>query len=669
MDLLLPSSHEAGSTTTTNNNPKRGGGGVTPSRRRTRQRAKGGGRHDSGIAAAAVPGTTTTTATAAASSSLSPSSMSSMSSTGSPRHIIRTANGGNAAAGSAAAAAAGHEITRRLVYASILFGLCYVQISANFFVYHFGGIHHQQLQQQQQPLPSVMPDTTSHPEEEDADAVPLLQTALSDLQRRLEGFQAVLAAAEVAESSGGGSANAAVAEDFFPFTIRDSRRTVPTQVPHGFHIFDRVDLRDPNDSNHDHDTAAASGTASLYYDGLPLTFPSGSDNNDYGCPRDKDDDDYSLRCYRATILHVLDYLLHTTRAEYYFYMEADNDLCTTLEEVHTLAMMHRRYFISTGVGFSGWIMSRQFVQDFYDVYRREDDHHNPGLSDGTGTSSRGAGGTGDSLPPGGVVRQQQQSDAHLRPDLVGWEMLHEKRAWSVTRRYLTSHSILAATGAAAGLTELFVIEDDDADAANVSAVTVTAAAAGATTNATAVVTADTGAANVSAFTAGAAAAAFADEEDHNSDNSDNHTAPVYVPTMHLPRCLEPHRGIWPAVPAAAATTTSTGLSNSTSPSSDTPDGDTISRQDRQHDMFRWGYFVYDWCPDSPIFPCKEGQLDALWRSGNDTVLHNRFSPDAAAAAGRTKDTQQPPFPVGMDTPSTKPQQQQHQLRGGTAKIN
>ena len=49
-------------------------------------------------------------------------------------------------------------------------------------------------------------------------------------------------------------------------------------------------------------------------------------------------------------------------------MESDNNLCISLDTIKHLALTENRYFISTGVGTSGWIMSRQFLQDFYQIY-------------------------------------------------------------------------------------------------------------------------------------------------------------------------------------------------------------------------------------------------------------------------------------------------------------
>jgi len=120
---------------------------------------------------------------------------------------------------------------------------------------------------------------------------------------------------------------------------------------------------------------------------------------------------YILLCYKRKILQVLDYLLNQTQAEYFFYMEADNELCVSMDYVRELALKHQKYFIGTGIGFSGWIMHRQFVQDFVQAYR----------------------------PP---HKRNNES-----PDPIGARLLMQKKAWTVTRQYLVSHTIQTGYGA------------------------------------------------------------------------------------------------------------------------------------------------------------------------------------------------------------------------------
>lgn len=177
--------------------------------------------------------------------------------------------------------------------------------------------------------------------------------------------------------------------NFIAFTIRDSKRLVPTQIPDGFFIFDYI--KNPREP---------SGPSSLYLQGQKI----GSDN----CIR------YNVLCYKSKILQVLNFLyLHYPNASYFFYMESDNDLCVPLHDIRNLTYHYQRYFISTGIGFSGWIMSRQFVKDFFNIYKL---HH---------------------------------KSANEAPDPLGAILLMEKCAWSVTRQYLVSHTILPSIGAAA----------------------------------------------------------------------------------------------------------------------------------------------------------------------------------------------------------------------------
>jgi hypothetical protein len=534
-------------------------------------------------------------------------------------------NGSRNGAGNSNGASTSHNqaFKRRLVYASLLFAVCYVQIATNFFVYHFRRTGDPRRGGTGDPSLSGGSRSRPPPANDDGGGALSIQQRLLNLQRKLEGYEALRnhgGRATTSSSSGGGGGDKDEELDFFPFTIRDSRRTGPTQIPHGFHIFDTVvHLVDPDQPKVD-----TTQTTTLYYNGHPLVLPSRSD--DYGCPIHLDK--YSLICYRAKILHVMDFLLRTTKARYYFYMEADNDLCTTLTDLRNLTLTHQRYFISTGVGFSGWIMSRQFLQDFYEWYKRPD-HRGIG----------GALGNGDHYGREvlGNDHVLQQPDAALRPDVMGWALLNQKRAWSVTRRYLTSHSVLAGRGED-GLTDLFEIEEG---------YNASSALNGTTTSAPA---------SASAASGGGSDNIEGGEEDRNSDNSNNRTAPGYVPTRHLPRCLEPHRGIWPPVPSGNQP--QPGLGGGADDGSRSRGGTNTDREaapEDQHDMFHWDFFVYDWCPDSPIFPCEGGQLDALQKSGNDTILHNWVSPGRATA---NRDHQSQVDGIVMKDPS------ESHLRGG-----
>lgn len=181
---------------------------------------------------------------------------------------------------------------------------------------------------------------------------------------------------------------------FFPFTIRDSRRLVPNQIPLGFHIFDYVDVH----NRHQEHTK----TSNLFQDGIRLV------EHPPPCQA------YTLSCYKKKIIQVLDIVLNATAANFFFYMEADNDLCVPLSYIQHLAETEHRYFIAAGTGFSGWIMSRSFVLDFLDEYRKE---------------------------------PATKSNFYLQPDSVASSMMIPRRNWAVTRRYLVSHTIISTSGA------------------------------------------------------------------------------------------------------------------------------------------------------------------------------------------------------------------------------
>jgi hypothetical protein len=236
--------------------------------------------------------------------------------------------------------------------------------------------------------------------------------------------------------------------ELFAFTIRDSVRLTPNQLPRQMHIFDYVDVNSPNQ---------VSEKQSLFIDAREIApAPCGA---------------YSVECYKQKVIQSFRAALSFSGAPYFFYMEADNDLCVPLEEIRDLAYREARYFIGSGVGASGWIMSRAFVRDFAKAYSK------PHL-------------------------------AALGPDVFVADMLAKNQKWTVTRQYLVSHSILPAM--ADGLTL------------------------------------------------------------KNGEKL----------TKHLPRCLEPHRGVWQTDP------------------------DELPR----YDMHGWDYFDFEKCPTEDVFPCGENQI-------------------------------------------------------------
>lgn len=520
-----------------------------------------------------------------------------------------------------------HQFKRKLIYASILFGVCYIQIATNFFVYHFQNKnHHRQVQQRG--------GVGMTKENEKKPSSPLSTTSIQQrslfLESKLEAFHALQLESSETRGRTTSSSGNDDETDFFPFTIRDSRRAGPIQVPHGFHIFDTaVHLVDPyvvpTPSNYQ---------TTLYYDGHPLVLPSSDGEDEYGCPSHLDG--YNLHCYRSKILHVLQYLLQTTNAQYYFYMESDNDLCTTLSHIRDIAFTYRRYFISTGIGFSGWIMSRQFVSDFYEWYKLDFQQHQQQQGDHDGETSD---------PDGSVNASHADDTYYLRPEVMASILLNKKRGWSVTRQYLTSHSVLGGWRGEDSLTELFEI-NENINSMNNSRIQRNG------TLPLGSVAVNTSKPDTSESNGQDNGHGHVEEEDQNNDKSTNKTAPGYIPIRHLPRCLEPHRGIWP-------TPISTSIQQKKQGRGSGENGDDTSNNDdkgsagkhnddvfaakkddgqqnhhQQHDMLHWDYFVYDWCPDSPIFPCQEGQLDALIKSKNDTTLHNRINPSSLSSTER-----------------------------------
>jgi hypothetical protein len=228
-------------------------------------------------------------------------------------------------------------------------------------------------------------------EEEKRKEIPLA-LQIKDLQEQLISLQAspALQIKDLQKQLISLQASSQYADDgnFFPFTIRDSRHLVPTQISKGFHVFDYVDLRSPNQIN--------TRNSQLFHSGFLL--------GDAPCQ------EYNIRCYKQKILQVFDFMLaEYPDAQYFFYIESDNDLCVSLSEIRNLTYYCQRYFISTGIGFSGYIMSRQFVMDFLQAYRANSQEH--------------------------------------RPDpIAAWMLIEKNSSWSATRKYLVSHSIIQSVG-------------------------------------------------------------------------------------------------------------------------------------------------------------------------------------------------------------------------------
>lgn len=455
---------------------------------------------------------------------------------------------------------------------------------------------------------------------------------LSDLQSRLERLEAI-EGEEKYEDDG----------NFVAFTIRDARRTVPNNVvPYGFHVFDIVNLDGGSfggfmdrDSERDSllNDQVKTNRATIYHNGyaLPASFQSRCQT-------------YNVACYRIKVATIFEYLLNlkglsqnrqndrssnidtksnlrsspsssssspiTSNTTYFFYMESDNNLCVPLTEVRRLAYKYQRYFISTGVGFSGYIMNRTFVQDFVKRYEGKDSRANIRKRNIRHTKQWEKDHAGDAVG-GSDTSHSERDDANieieLRPDVVAGQLLIEKQAWSVTRRYLTSHTVLQNSPTLGGegmpsLTNLF----DGRQHYNSSAEDE-----------------EEGESHNDQDGGDEQKKENEDEQGNKEGMQLNSTTIETEKTLvnateselslgisrHLPRCLEPHRGIWWMTTADSSPSST---SNSTTPSLPNPPSSRTDAEAVRHDLEHWNFFAYDLCPDSEIFPCKEGQLSKLY---------------------------------------------------------
>jgi hypothetical protein len=518
---------------------------------------------------------------------------------------------------------------RLLLYFVILFAICWLQIAANVFAYFSS--HYEQQQQQDQTQPSAVVarfssyyssdgnsgkanllrgsnnnTTDGNIEQQQQQQQPpstSLEVQLSQLQTRLRLLQQQQHQQEEFNYDINTNSTATATKVvFIPFTIRDAQRTVPTQIPHGFHIFDFIDLYASDADGEQNQTqteitdtltnitTTITTKSKLYHNGKPVIVVPGVVREEEECRG------YTKKCYRTKMLRVIKYLqslqhqnTNTNNYEYYyFYMEADNDLCVPLDEIKQIALEYRRYFINTGEGISGasgWIMSQQFLNDFYSYWYNifNNNNNNNTLS----------------LP---LLIDEQK----LEPNTVASIILKQKQNWSVTRRYLTSHSILVGnTNDADSISNLYEHEEEEGNVTNATyssnnnsskvAIVVSIATAPGNNN--------------------TAAADVAADEQHPDYpmallekltskklltasllDSKKSLSWVMEPARYLPRCLEPHRGIWPE------------KKNETDNNHDNKNNNNNNNNNVAIDMYHWDFFDYDLCPESDIFPCKEGQL-------------------------------------------------------------
>lgn len=444
----------------------------------------------------------------------------------------------------------------------VVFAVCWIQLTANVLVYFLRNGNHSNFDSRRFPLQPrafksdresrKLPSSNLRPGKNKTDegkkpslTVLSLEAELLELSKRLERVQK-----NVEDTIPNQGSSSETEKVFFPFTIRDAQRTVPTQIPYGFEVFDFIDLYATNGDQNQ--TAALHSPnnnqkAKFYRNGKPISVDDRLLSECSG---------YSKRCYRSKFLTVIRYLLskhnthkrkgdeENTKEYYYFYMEADNDLCVPLNEIRDIAFEHQRYFVSAGTGASGWIMSHKFLEDFYFFWKNLDENN---------------------------TKQGLTKDQILEPDSVAAVLLKQNMDWSVTRRYLTSHSILTGnTNDAASIRALFqkveqVVPKKDDSAAK---------------------------SDVEEFKKTKKTKRKKKETPEEAAKN----APLMEPSRYLPRCLEPHRGVW------RNKMDETNVENN-------------------FDMHHWGFFDYDLCPDSDIFPCAEGQLKELAK--NDPYFHKK----------------------------------------------
>eukprot|EP00536_Pseudo-nitzschia_multiseries_P017029 jgi/Psemu1/49023/gm1.49023_g len=232
---------------------------------------------------------------------------------------------------------------------------------------------------------------------------------------------------------------------FFPFVIRDSRHLTPVQIDPDFHVFDYVDLTKAIQPRSMHSQLLHNARIVVDEDLEARRGGNGNGNGTTRPPQTAQErararivsekyeapcQKYSLECYRQKVLQVFSYVLREfPSVEYYFYAEADNDLCVPMTMVKDLALTEKRYFINTGIGFSGWIMSREFMGDFLRLYGNET-LDKPVVTTKPGTNE--------------VVMEKPE----IRPDVLASYYLTDKHAWAVTRQYWVSHTTLESLGIA-----------------------------------------------------------------------------------------------------------------------------------------------------------------------------------------------------------------------------
>jgi len=221
-----------------------------------------------------------------------------------------------------------------------------------------------------------------------------------------------------------------IADDprFFPFVIRDSRHLTPVQVDPDFNVFDYVNIYQP--------LQPESASSQLLHNGRIVIDDEleAQRNSQHAHSQQQQQQqqhahqkyqspcqEYSTSCYRQKVLQVFSYVLKAfPEADYYFYIEADNDLCVPMSTVRDLALAEKRYFIGTGIGGSGWIMRRDFLTEFVQKYTHGWDEVSGGIP--------------------------IHVNPDVGPDLLASWILANAHAWAVTRQYWVSHTTLESVG-------------------------------------------------------------------------------------------------------------------------------------------------------------------------------------------------------------------------------
>jgi hypothetical protein len=487
-----------------------------------------------------------------------------------------------------------------------MFGCCYLQITINFLVYQQ---HQQQRQRQSYRSDWKEPTTTtshwfslSRSFRSTTTTSPLFGTLIT-LQTRAERMLLQIQQ-QAAEEEQQQQQSEYHEGSFLAFTIRDARRTVPTQIPYGFHVLDFVDVHNAatygffdddddydgyDDEVHDYDVNIKNGVvnkegteettrtsesssrsfhsetvqnkerspdrlqypAPLFHNGYPVPYPYNT--SVVGNATHNDCQDYSMACYRSSMIQVMRYLLESPKLRnvtYFFYMEDDHDLCVSLSSIRSMAYRYQRYIISVGTGASGWIMSRSFLQDFYHWYQID-------------------------LPPSLSRDEKVTSMDWLRPEVVATAMLrHKDIPWSLSRQYLTSHTILTSTAfdvVDQSLTDLFEFDVTDPASVNDNQ-----------TNATDVPVLD-GNETVSSKL---------------PKTTKVELLPALEPKVHLPRCLEPRKGIFTERDVLG--------------DNDEDDNNDDVAQETENVtalVSSWNVFDYVHCPDAEISPCDDSELN------------------------------------------------------------